>query len=112
MAERLPVSSRWIYPATTSLNLSSNLTYDTVNSTNVCHILSLKYQGEPSITFFFLSCQTRTYSNASGRPSLWGRFMDNVKQEMAKNKEMKESLKKFREEREKLEQSEALRKAR
>lgn len=38
--------------------------------------------------------------------------MDNVKQEMAKNKEMKESLKKFREEREKLEQSEALRKAR
>lgn len=38
--------------------------------------------------------------------------MDNVKQEMAKNKEMKESLKKFREEREKLEQSDALRKAR
>ena len=55
---------------------------------------------------------TRTYSTPSGRPSLWGRFMENVKQEMAKNKEMKESLKKFREEREKLEQSEALRKAR
>lgn len=54
----------------------------------------------------------RPYSNPSGRPSLWGRFMDNVKQEMAKNKEMKESLKKFREEREKLEQSDALRKAR
>lgn len=38
--------------------------------------------------------------------------MENIKQEMAKNKEMKESLKKFREEAEKLEHSEALQKAR
>jgi import inner membrane translocase subunit TIM44 len=38
--------------------------------------------------------------------------VENIKQEMAKNKEMKESLKKFREEAEKLEQSEALQKAR
>jgi import inner membrane translocase subunit TIM44 len=38
--------------------------------------------------------------------------VENIKQELAKNKEMKESLKKFREEAEKLEQSEALQKAR
>ncbi|GAB1602491.1 mitochondrial import inner membrane translocase subunit TIM44-like [Argonauta hians] len=39
-------------------------------------------------------------------------FLDNIKQEMSQNKEMKESLKKFREERNKLEQSDAIQKAR
>ncbi len=38
--------------------------------------------------------------------------MENFKQEIAKNKEMKENLKKFRQEAEKLEHSEALKKAR
>ncbi|XP_034240197.1 mitochondrial import inner membrane translocase subunit TIM44 isoform X2 [Thrips palmi] len=84
VVERLPIKNRWLYPpVTTQLHLPIP-NYETY----------------------------RPYSNPSGRPSLWGRFMDNVKQEMAKNKEMKESLKKFREEREKLEQSDALRKAR
>ncbi|CAG2102604.1 unnamed protein product [Medioppia subpectinata] len=41
-----------------------------------------------------------------------GKLIDNIKQEMSKNKEMKESLKKFREEAQKLEDSEALQKAR
>ncbi|EEB14183.1 import inner membrane translocase subunit TIM44, putative [Pediculus humanus corporis] len=57
----------------------------------------------------------RKYSkNArSGRqPNFFSQFFENVKQEMAKNKEMKENLRKFREEAEKLEQSEALKKAR
>jgi import inner membrane translocase subunit TIM44 len=40
------------------------------------------------------------------------RLYENFREEMAKNKEMKESLKKFREEAEKLEQSEALKAAR
>ena len=40
------------------------------------------------------------------------RVIDNLRQEMAKNKEMKENLKKFREEAEKLENTEALKKAR
>lgn len=54
----------------------------------------------------------RFYSNPARRPSFFSQFLENVKQEMQKNKEMKESLKKFREEAEKLEQSEALRSAR
>ncbi|RWS03854.1 mitochondrial import inner membrane translocase: subunit TIM44-like protein, partial [Dinothrombium tinctorium] len=39
-------------------------------------------------------------------------FFENIKQDIAKNKEMKESIKKFREEAQKLEESEALKKAR
>lgn len=38
--------------------------------------------------------------------------MENIKQELAKNKEMKESIKKFRDEAKKLEESDALREAR
>ncbi|KAF6211977.1 hypothetical protein GE061_012494 [Apolygus lucorum] len=51
-------------------------------------------------------------NESGGRPNFFTKFIDNVKQEMAKNKEMKQSLKKFREEAEKLEQSDALKKAR
>ncbi|XP_072762849.1 mitochondrial import inner membrane translocase subunit TIM44 isoform X2 [Anoplolepis gracilipes] len=54
----------------------------------------------------------RLYSNPARRPSFLSQFIENIKQEMQKNKEMKESLKKFREEAQKLEQSEALRTAR
>ena len=39
-------------------------------------------------------------------------MLDNIKQELAKNKEMKESIKKFRDEAKKLEESDALREAR
>ncbi|KAG5866635.1 hypothetical protein JTB14_033269 [Gonioctena quinquepunctata] len=46
------------------------------------------------------------------RSSFLSRLYDNFRDEMAKNKEMKESLKKFREEAEKLEQSDALKAAR
>ncbi|XP_049769229.1 mitochondrial import inner membrane translocase subunit TIM44 isoform X1 [Schistocerca cancellata] len=53
----------------------------------------------------------RLYSSQR-KPNFFSQFIENIKQEMAKNKEMKESLKKFREEAEKLEQSEALQKAR
>jgi len=56
--------------------------------------------------------QFRLYSNSAKRPSFLSQFIENIKQEMQKNKEMKESLKKFREEAQKLEQSEALRTAR
>nr|XP_012135590.1 PREDICTED: mitochondrial import inner membrane translocase subunit TIM44 isoform X2 [Megachile rotundata] len=54
----------------------------------------------------------KLYSNPARRPSFFTQFLENIKQEMQKSKEMKESLKKFREEAEKLEQSEALRSAR
>lgn len=54
------------------------------------------------------------FRHASGgnKKNFFSDLMGNIKQEMAKNKEMKESLKKFREERNKLEQSEAIQKAR
>jgi len=65
----------------------------------------------PSVLPVYINCQ-RCYSSPSRRPSFFSQFIDNIKQEMAKNKEMKESLKKFREEAQKLEHSEALQKAR
>ncbi|CAG9761979.1 unnamed protein product [Ceutorhynchus assimilis] len=46
------------------------------------------------------------------RPTFLSRLYDNFREEMSKNKEMKESLKKFKEEAEKLEQSDALKAAR
>ncbi|XP_055343448.1 mitochondrial import inner membrane translocase subunit TIM44-like [Paramacrobiotus metropolitanus] len=56
-------------------------------------------------------CATQTRSYASGR-GFFGQIVENIRQEFSKNKEMKESLKKFREEAEKLEQSDALQQAR
>lgn len=46
------------------------------------------------------------------RPSFFSQFVDNLKQEMDKNKDMKDNIKKFREEAKKLEESEALKSAR
>ncbi|XP_063704714.1 mitochondrial import inner membrane translocase subunit TIM44 [Culicoides brevitarsis] len=51
--------------------------------------------------------------NYSGRrPGFFAQVIDNIKDEMQKNKEMKENLKKFREEAQKLEESDALKAAR
>uniref|UniRef100_A0A2R5LN93 Mitochondrial import inner membrane translocase subunit TIM44 n=1 Tax=Ornithodoros turicata TaxID=34597 RepID=A0A2R5LN93_9ACAR len=54
----------------------------------------------------------RCYSSQAQRKGFFGQVFENIKQEMVQSKEMKENLKKFREEAAKLEQSEALRKAR
>ncbi|CAN7941570.1 unnamed protein product [Ixodes hexagonus] len=54
----------------------------------------------------------RCYSSPPQRKGFFGQVFENIKQEMVQSKEMKESLKKFREEAAKLEQSEALRNAR
>ena len=54
----------------------------------------------------------RYYSQDGRRPTFISRVLDNLRQEMAKNKEMKENLIKFREEAQKLENTEALKKAR
>ncbi|XP_068154178.1 mitochondrial import inner membrane translocase subunit TIM44 isoform X2 [Drosophila tropicalis] len=56
--------------------------------------------------------QQRYYSTPGRRPGFFSQFIDNVRTEMDKNKEMKESIKKFREEAQKLEQSDALKSAR
>ncbi|KAM4628701.1 mitochondrial import inner membrane translocase subunit TIM44 isoform 2-T2 [Polymixia lowei] len=47
-----------------------------------------------------------------GRKGFLGEFLDGLKQELSKNKEMKENIKKFREEAKKLEESDALQQAR
>uniref|UniRef100_H3BAW9 Mitochondrial import inner membrane translocase subunit TIM44 n=1 Tax=Latimeria chalumnae TaxID=7897 RepID=H3BAW9_LATCH len=59
----------------------------------------------------FSQSEVRSYSSG-GRKGFLGGFLDNLKQELAKNKEMKESIKKFREEAKKLEESDALQQAR
>lgn len=49
---------------------------------------------------------------ASGRKGFFGEFVDNLRQELGKNQEMKENIKKFREEAKRLEESDALQQAR
>lgn len=49
---------------------------------------------------------------SGGRKGFLGEFLDNLKQELNKNKEMKENLRRFREEAKKLEESDALQQAR
>ena len=46
------------------------------------------------------------------KKSFLGGLFENIKEEYSKNKEMKDSIKKFREEAQKLEQSEGLKEAR
>jgi len=56
--------------------------------------------------------QHRWYAQSQRRPGFLSQFIENIKNEMDKNKEMRENIKKFREEAQKLEQSEALKSAR
>lgn len=49
---------------------------------------------------------------ASGRKGFLGEFVDNLRQEFNKNQEMKDNIKKFREEAQRLEESDALQQAR
>ena len=48
----------------------------------------------------------------SQRKSFFGGLYDNIKEEFNKNKEMKDTIKKFRDEAKKLEESDALKEAR
>jgi import inner membrane translocase subunit TIM44 len=61
----------------------------------------------------FSTSQNYLFSQPGGKPQGFiGRVLENIKQEFAKNKEMQESIAKFRDEAQKLEESEALKKAR
>ncbi|TRZ03301.1 hypothetical protein DNTS_027471 [Danionella cerebrum] len=51
-------------------------------------------------------------SGRGDRKGFLGEFLDNLKQELSKNQEMKENIRKFREEAKKLEESDALQQAR
>jgi len=63
-----------------------------------------------------LSCYhtspVRCSTDPAKRPSFFGNLLENLKSEYTKNKEMQESLNKFREEAKKLEESDALKEAR
>ncbi|MGH0185749.1 UNVERIFIED_CONTAM: hypothetical protein FKN15_019287 [Acipenser sinensis] len=56
--------------------------------------------------------QVQYSSRGGGRKGFLSEFMDSLKQELNKNKEMKENIKKFREEAQRLEDSDALKQAR
>ncbi|XP_059923734.1 mitochondrial import inner membrane translocase subunit TIM44-like [Gadus macrocephalus] len=58
------------------------------------------------------SSQVRHSSRGEGRKGFIGGFLENLKQELNKNKEMTENIKKFRKEAQKLEESDALQQAR
>ena len=55
---------------------------------------------------------TKAFYSSQNRPSFFGNILSNIKKEYEKNKDMQESLKKFREEAKKLEESEAIKEAR
>ncbi|KAG9343428.1 hypothetical protein JZ751_013592 [Albula glossodonta] len=83
-------------------------------------LLSASYISTSNITQVYRICgsprvssQVRYMSGGGGaRKGFLGEFVDTLKQELNKNKEMKENIRKFREEAKKLEDSEALRQAR
>lgn len=58
------------------------------------------------------SVQQLAFYSADKRPGFFGNILKNIKDEYSKNQDMQESLKKFREEAKRLEESEALKEAR
>ncbi len=85
------------------LRCSQLLTKNTVVLSNI-KILGVNSSAISDIT------NVRNYSQ---RPkSFFGGIVDNLKEEFNKNKELKDSVKKFREEAKKLEESDALKEAR
>jgi mitochondrial import inner membrane translocase subunit TIM44 len=68
-------------------------------------VFSSEFQSSLKSIDFFQFYSTR-------RPGFFSQFIENIKQEMDKSKEMKDNLKKFREEAQKLEESDALKMAR
>lgn len=74
-------------------------------------ILSHKVPPSPSLQVRYMSGE-RGGGRGGGRKGFMGELLDNIKQELNKNKEMKDNIKKFREEAQKLEESEALKQAR
>lgn len=71
----------------------------------------LEQNGPIKLSNYGIQAQFRQFSSPPNRNFI-SQLVYNIRQELSKNKEMKESLKKFREEAEKLEKSEALQKAR
>lgn len=89
--------------------MSYKVILNRLSASQLCH-LPRCYNGIPYRNYIIN--QSFRYYSAGRRPNFFTQLIENVKQDLAKSKEMKESLKKFREEAQKLEQSEALQKAR
>ncbi|KAH8343890.1 hypothetical protein KR084_001387 [Drosophila pseudotakahashii] len=71
----------------------------------------ITHQGAPGLSHDFTP-QPRFYSAPGRRAGFFSQFFDNMKSEMDKNKEIKDNIRKFREEAQKLEESDALKSAR
>ncbi|XP_070508317.1 mitochondrial import inner membrane translocase subunit TIM44 [Chironomus tepperi] len=78
-----------------------------INNNSIRNTIFLNQKIQQSHAIEICAC----YSTGR-RPGFFSQVLENIKQEYDKNKEMKDSVKKFREEAEKLEQSEALKNAR
>ncbi|XP_055310387.1 mitochondrial import inner membrane translocase subunit TIM44 [Sitodiplosis mosellana] len=78
----------------------------------VLNIVPIVYRTQRSLLMINPKLQCVSALNYSARPSFISRIVTNLKNEFEKNKEMKENIKKFREEAQKLEQSDALKSAR
>uniref|UniRef100_A0A3Q3XBZ4 Mitochondrial import inner membrane translocase subunit TIM44 n=1 Tax=Mola mola TaxID=94237 RepID=A0A3Q3XBZ4_MOLML len=76
-------------------------------ATSLCLCYQVSVPQSPLLQVRYLSGE-----RGGGRKGLLGEFLDNLKQELNKNKEMKENIRKFREEAKKLEESDALKQAR
>ena len=72
----------------------------------ICYCISRTPSPDPSIVF---PVKVR---HASGRKGFFGEFVENLRQEFGKNQEMKDNIKKFRDEAKRLEESDALQQAR
>uniref|UniRef100_A0A3B4A2Y3 Tim44-like domain-containing protein n=1 Tax=Periophthalmus magnuspinnatus TaxID=409849 RepID=A0A3B4A2Y3_9GOBI len=77
---------------------------------SVCRCYEVIYEFIHSLILTSLFLLQVRYS--SGRKGFLGEFVDNLRQEFSKNQEMKENIKKFREEAKRLEESDALQQAR
>lgn len=66
----------------------------------------------PPVTNLFYKEFHQSSCLSNKRPSFFGNILENIKQEYSKNQELQESLKKFREDAKKLEESKELRDAR
>lgn len=90
------------------VTFKSSFKFPRENMWKTCSLCMCVYLSNKSPSF----CLPHQVRHASGRKGFLGEFIDNLRQELGKNQEMKENIKKFREEAKKLEESDALQQAR
>ena len=75
-------------------------------------ISSSKWSANPELLLSSNQVVLKAHYSQQGRPGFFASVVSNIKENFSKNKEMQESLKKFREEARQLEESDALKEAR